>query len=87
MLAIDTLKLQILINTANENGKEYKMSINIKKIIVVVPTAMISIDGTAIKQLKKLIYLGHLINDNGNCDGEVKRIEIARKAFKILSKS
>ena len=31
LLAIDSGKLQDLINTVNEKGKEYGMSINIKK--------------------------------------------------------
>ena len=64
------------------------MCINIKKTKVMVvtkkevtPSAKITIEGRAIEQVKKFIYLGHLITDNGKCDGEVKRrIEIARGA-------
>jgi len=63
------------------------MSINIKKTKVMVvtkkevtPNAKITIEGRAIEQVKKFIYLGHLITDNGKCDSEIKRrIEIARE--------
>ena len=80
LLAIDSGKLQDLINTVNEKGKEYGMSINIKKTKVMVvtknkvtPNAKIAIEGRAIEQVKKFIYLGHLITDNRKCDGEIKR--------------
>ena len=94
LLAIDSGKLQDLINTVNEKGKEYGMSINIKKTKVMVvtnkevtPSAKITIEGRAIEQVKKFIYLGHLITDNGKCDGEIKRRkEIARGAFSNISK-
>ena len=94
LLAIDSGKLQDLINTVNEKGKEYGMSINIKKTKVMVvtnkevtPNAKITIEGRAIEQVKKFIYLGHLITDNWKCDSEIKkRIEIARGAFNNISK-
>ena len=70
------------------------MSISIKKNKVMVvtkkevtPSAKISIEGRVIEQVKKFIYLGHLVTDNGNCDGEIKRrIEIARAPFNNISK-
>jgi len=70
------------------------MSINIKKTKVMVvtkkevtPNAKITIEGRTIEQVKKFIYLGHLITDNGKCDSEMKRrIEIAREAFNNISK-
>ena len=94
LLATDSIKLQDLINTVNERGKDYGMSINIKKTKVMVvtkkqvtPNAKITIEGRAIEQVKKFIYLGHLITDNGKCDSEIKRrIEIARGAFNSISK-
>ena len=94
LLATDSVKLQNLINTVNERGKDYGMSINIKKTKVMVvtkkkvtPNAKITIEGRAIEQVKKFIYLGHLITDNGKCDSEIKRrIEIARGAFNNISK-
>ena len=90
LLATDYVRLQGLINTANEKGKEYGISINIKKTKVMVITrkqvtrnAKITIEGRAIEQVKKFIYLGHLITDSGKCDGKIKRrIELARGAIK-----
>ena len=38
VLAIDSCKFQDLINTVNEKGKEYGMSINIRKTKVIVLT-------------------------------------------------
>ena len=53
----------------------------------VIPNAKITIEGRAIEQVKKFIYLGHLITDNGKCNSEIKRrIEIARGAFNNISK-
>jgi len=94
LLALDSGKLQVLINTVNEKGKEYGMSINIKKTKMIVVTkkevtlnAKITIERRAIEQVKKFIYLGHLITDNGICNSEIKRrIEIARGAFNNTSK-
>ena len=94
LLATDSVKLQDLANTINERGRGYGMSINIKKTKVMVvtkkqvtPNAKITIEGRAIEQVKKFIYLGHLIPDNGKCDSEIKRrIEIARGACNNISK-
>ena len=94
LLALSSGKLQDLINIVNEKGKEYGMSINIKKTEVMVvtkkevtPSAKITIEGRAIEQVKKFTYLGHLITDNGKCHSEItRRIEIARGAFNNISK-
>ena len=55
LLATDSLKLQDLINTVNEAGQEYGMSINIKKTKVMVvtkkeitPSVQIAIEGRAV---------------------------------------
>ena len=88
--AIDSVKLQELINMVNEERKEYGMGINIKKTKVMVVTrkeAILSakitnIEGKAIEQVKKYIYLGQSITENGKCDGEIKRRrEIVRRMF------
>ena len=53
----------------------------------VTPNAKITIEGRAIEQVKKFIYLGNLITDNGKYDSEIKRrTEIARGAFSNISK-
>ena len=65
------------------------MSMNIMKTKVmvvskkeVVSNAEIKIEGKAIEQVKKFVYLGHLITVNGKCNNEIKRrIEIARGVF------
>ena len=38
----------------------------------VTPNAKIAIEGRAIEQVKKFIYLGNLITNNGKCDSEIK---------------
>ena len=39
-------------------------------------------DGTAIQQVEKMVYLGSITTDDGECEVEIKRrIEIARNAF------
>ena len=39
-------------------------------------------DGTAIEQVQKMVYLGSLTTEDGKSDVEIKRrIEIARNAF------
>ena len=70
LLAIDSVKLQDLINTINEKGQEYGMSINIKNTKVMVITkkqvtlnAKITIEGRTIEQVKNFIFLGPLVTE------------------------
>src|SRR5688572_27004482 len=45
----------------------------------------LNLDGSKIKQVEKLIYLGSLITEDGRCDGEIKRrIDLAKDAFQKL---
>ena len=60
-LVIDSVKLQGMINTVNKKGKEYGMSINIKRAKVmavtkkeVTPSAKVTIEGRATEQVKKI---------------------------------
>ena len=70
------------------------MEINIKKTKTMVasgkqpvPKANITVNGTLIEQVTNMVYLGHMVSDNGKSDIEIKRrIEIARNAFISMSK-
>ena len=46
------------------------------------PKVSINLDGTAIEQVKKMVYLGSITTEDGKSEMEIKRrIEIARNAF------
>ena len=46
------------------------------------PKVSINLDGTAIEQVKKMVYLGSITTEDGKSEVEIKRrIEIARNAF------
>ena len=46
------------------------------------PKVNISLDGTAIEQVEKMVYLGSITREDGKSEMEIKRrIEIARNAF------
>ena len=89
LLALEEQKLQNLLTTVNDKGKLYGMEINVKKTKLMVaskeqetPKVSINLDGTAIKQVKKMAYLGSIIAEVGKSEVEVKgKIEIARNAF------
>ena len=52
------------------------------------PTSKINItlEGKPVQQRDKMIYLGSLKTEDGKCEKEIKRIEIARSAFEKMSK-
>ena len=89
LLALEEQKLQNLLNTVNDKGKLYGMEINVKKTKSMVaskkqetPKVSINLDGTAIEQVKKMVYLGSITTEDGKSEMEIKRrIEIARNAF------
>lgn len=82
-------ELQILAYRVNEEGKHFGMKMNIKKTKTMViskkkelPNVKIQLDGQAVEQVHKFVYLGELITENGKCEEEIRRrIEIARKSF------
>ena len=88
LLALEEQKLQNLLPTVNDKGKPYGMEINVKKTKSMVankkqetPKVSISLDGTAIEQVQKMVYLENITED-GKSEVEIKRrIEIARNAF------
>ena len=89
LLALEEQKLQNLLTTVNDKGKLYGMEINVKKTKSMVaskkqetPKVSINLDGTAIEQVEKMVYLGSITTEDGKSEVEIKRrIEIARNAF------
>ena len=62
------------------NMKKTKSMVPSKKLEI--PKVSISLDGTAIEQVQKMVYLGSITTKDGISEGEIKRrIEIARNAF------
>ena len=89
LLALEKQKLQNLLNTVNDKGKPYDMEINVKKTKSMVACkkqetlkVSISIDGIAIEQVQKMVYLGSINTEDGISEVEIKkRLEIAKNAF------
>ena len=91
LLALEEQKLQNLLTTVNDKGKLNGMEINVKKTKSMVankkqetPKVSINLDGTAIEQVEKMVYLGSITTEDGKSEVEVeikRRIEIARNAF------
>ena len=89
LLALEEQKLQNLLTTVNVKSKLYGMEINVKKTKSMVaskkqetPKVSINLDGTAIEQVEKMVYLGSITTEDGKSEVETKRrIEIARNAF------
>ena len=80
LLTLCTTDLQDLVTEINNKGKPYGMEVNIKKTTTMVaskkqpvPKANITIDGTPIEQVTNMVYLGHMVSDNGKSDIEIKR--------------
>ena len=51
-----------------------------------VPNISISVEGKPIQQVDRMVYLGYMAKEDGKCDKEIKRIEIARTAFESMAK-
>ena len=88
LLALEEHKLQNLLTTVNDKGKPYGMETNVKKTKSMAtgkkqetPKVSISLDGTAIEQVHKMVYLGSITTEGGRSEVEIKGIEIARNAF------
>ena len=75
----------------NEKDKPYGMEMSIiktKSMVVsrkkLVPNISISIEGKPMSKVDSMVYLGYMATEDGKCDKEIKRIEIARTAFKSM---
>ena len=93
LLALDENKIQNLLTTVNDKGKLYGIEINVKKTKSMVaskkqetPNVSINLDGTAIEQVTKMVYLGSITTEEGKSEMDIKRrIEIARNAFNNMN--
>ena len=94
LLAEGPMFLQALLTAVNEKGKPYGMEMNIIKTKSMVisrknsaPKISISVEGKAIQQVDRMVYLGYMATEDGKCDKEIKRrIGIARTAFESMAK-
>lgn len=80
--------LQKLMDRVVEVTKEYGMRINVNKTKVMkiarkrAGSLQISIEGKQLTEVESFKYLGSIINNNGDCDKDVRaRIGMAKKAF------
>ena len=74
-------KQEILSERANEQGKSFCMKVNIRKTITMLinkkkakPYVKIELEGQAVEQVSKFVYLGELITDNGKYKEEIRKI-------------
>ena len=93
LMAENEQQLQLIVDKVNQVGRLYGMEMNVKKTKTMVisknsdkQTIKIKIDGKVLEQVDKYVYLGQLINNDANCDTEIRRrLEIARGAFSKLN--
>ena len=88
MVAESVKELQEIMDKLVEVGRKYDMKINVKKTKTMRisrrggSVVNIVIDGKNVEQVKKFIYLGAMITEDGRCDVEIKtRIGMAKDAF------
>ncbi|KAG1683509.1 Serine/threonine-protein kinase MRCK alpha [Nymphon striatum] len=89
LIADSAAQLQELINAVNESGKQYSMTMNVEKTksmviskVLPVPIINIMLETEAIKQTSSMVYLGHMVTEDGKNETEIKRrIGIAKDAF------
>lgn len=83
-------ELQELLSQVEANSLEFGLEMNVKKTKTMVIrrdvkeecNIKIQANGKTLEQVKKYVYLGHLVTEDGRCDHEIRRrIEIARAAF------
>ena len=94
LLAEGTMFLQALLTDVNENSKPYGMEMNIIKTKSMVisrkkpaTNICISVEGKAVQQVDRMVYLGYMATEDGKCDKEIKRrLGIARTAFESMAK-
>ena len=71
--------LQALLTAVNEKGKPYGMEMNIiktKSMVIsrkkTVPNISISVEGKAIHQVDRVVYLGYMATEDGNVTKKLK---------------
>ncbi|KAG1669601.1 NADPH oxidase 5 [Nymphon striatum] len=93
LIADSAAQLQELINAVNESGKPYGMTMNVEKTksmviskVLPVPRINIMLETEAIKQTSSMVYLGHMVTEDGKNETEIKRrIGIAKDAFNNMA--
>lgn len=93
LIADSAAQLQELINAVNENGKPYGMEMNVEKTksmviskVIPVPRVNIMLETVKIKQTANMVYLGHMVTEDGKNEIEIKRrIAIAKDAFNNMA--
>ncbi|KAG1681067.1 Protein unc-45 A [Nymphon striatum] len=93
LIADSAAQLQELINAVNESGKPYGMTMNVEKTksmviskVLPVPIINIMLETEAIKQTSSMVYLGHMVTENGKNETEIKRrMGIAKDAFNNMA--
>ena len=78
--------------TSGDQEWQFHISTDMKKTKSMVaskkqetPKVRINLDGTAIEQVEKMVYLGSITTEDGKSEMEIKRrIEIARNAFNSM---
>ena len=79
LIAESEEELQKLVTQVEENSKEYGLEMNVKKTKTMVIrrdvkeecNIKIKVNGKTLEQVKKYVYLGHLITEDGRCDHEI----------------
>ena len=85
--------VQVLLNAVNEEGEKWGMKINVTKTKAMViqkrevaPNINVRLNGNTLQQVSSIVYLGHLITEDGRCEKEIlRRIGIARVAFEKMA--
>ena len=85
--------VQVLLNAVNEEGEKWGMKINVTKTKAMVihkrevaPNINVRLNGNTLQQVSSIVYIGHLITEDGRCEKEIlRRIGIARVAFEKMA--
>ena len=87
-------ELQTLANTVDEEGKDYRMKMNVtnpRTMVVsrnrVTPKINTMLDVQKVEQVISFVYFGQLLTQDGKCEAEIKKkIVLARNAFSKMQK-
>ncbi|KAG1659484.1 Leucine-rich repeat-containing G-protein coupled receptor 5 [Nymphon striatum] len=93
LIADSAAQLQELINAVNGSGRPYGMTMNVEKTksmviskVLPVPIINIMLETEAIKQTLSMVYIGHMVTEDGKNSIEIKRrIAIAKDAFNNMA--
>uniref|UniRef100_H3B6V1 Reverse transcriptase domain-containing protein n=1 Tax=Latimeria chalumnae TaxID=7897 RepID=H3B6V1_LATCH len=92
LIATSNTDLQRLTDKVYVESRKFGLQINIKKTKVMSfgkhqEDIHITVEGDAVEQVEKFVYLGGLVSKNGTCEEDIKRrIGFASAAFGRLSR-